>query len=300
MKGDDCVAERNPRDGGFFFNTGGDKCRRRKPEVYAIESRHYRLLSDVFIGFGFDVETFDDFHFEEFFDVRVAVFECLLNAAFVERIRRLVKIAITDLPALSGQIGVALASGDYVILLGGLEYQTTKKILGEIRRDFDSYTAGSGVSDAQAVRGGAAILSQSESPSGDTETKASAPQGNASAARQISDSEPTPSSKRPRFPRSYVRRNSKISKIAAESIGSALREELEPVLDTLDDIGAMLSGLLAERAIDRAPKQPRGWRKCTVENPLGGVIRTKHGRTSVVVGVRKVAKFQPKTKGKSK
>lgn len=209
---------------------------------------------------------------------------------------RVVKLAIADLSALSEQIGDALASGDYVISLGGLEYQTTEKILGEIRRDIDSYTAGSGVSDAQAVRGGAAVSPQSESPSGDTKTKASAPQGNASAARQISEKECA----HPRFPRSYVRRNSKIAKITAESIGSALREELEPVLDALDDIGAMLSELLAEREIDRAPKQPRGWRKCTVENPLGGVIRTKHGRTSVVVGVRKVAKFQPKTKGKSK
>lgn len=209
---------------------------------------------------------------------------------------RVVKIAIADLPALSEQIGDALASDDYVIFLGGIKYQTTEKVLGRIRRDFDSYTAGSGVSDAQAVRGGAAVSPQSESPSGDTKTKASAPQGNASAARQISIEERA----HPRFPRSYVRRNSKIAKIAAESIGSALREELEPVLDALDDIGAMLSELLAERGFDHAPKQPRGWRKCTVENPLGGVIRTKRGRTSVVVGVRKVAKFQPKTKGKSK
>lgn len=209
---------------------------------------------------------------------------------------RVVKLAIADLSALSEQIGDALASGDYVISLGGLEYQTTEKILGEIRRDIDSYTAGSGVSDAQAVRGGAAVSPQSESPSGDTKTKASAPQGNASAARQISEKECA----HPRFPRSYVRRNSKIAKITAESIGSALREELEPVLDALDDIGAMLSELLAAREIDRAPKQPRGWRKCTVENPLGAAICTKHGRTSVVVGVRKVAKFQPKTKGKSK
>ena len=210
---------------------------------------------------------------------------------------RVVKIAIADLPALSEQIGDALASDDYVIFLGGIKYQTTEKVLGRIRRDIDSYTAGSGVSDAQAVRGGAAVSPQSESPSGDTKTKASAPQGNASAARQISDEETTA---HPRFPRSYVRRNSKIAKIAAESIGSALRAELEPVLDALDDIGAMLSELLAERGIDRAPKQPLGWRKCTVENPLGAAIRTKCGRTSVVVGVRKVAKFQPKTKGKSK
>lgn len=80
-----------------------------------------------------------------------------------------------------------------------------------------------------------------------------------------------------------------ITRASAESIGSALREELEPVLDALDDIGAMLSELLAERGFDHAPKQPLGWRKCTVENPLGGVIRTKRGRTSVVVGRRKVS-----------
>lgn len=195
-------------------------------------------------------------------------------------------IAVTAFPDLIAQIDAALADGCEVIALDGAEFSVPEKVLMGIRKEFSSYCC-LGASDANHVHGGGkAVLPQSESLRS-TKTKASAPQGNTSAACQISVEEPI---SHPRFPRSYVRRNSKIAKIAAESIGSALREELEPVLDALDDIGAMLSELLAEREIDRAPKQPRGWRKCTVENPLGGVIRTKHGRTSVVVGTRKISK----------
>lgn len=204
-------------------------------------------------------------------------------------------IAVAALPDLIAQIDAALADGCEVIALDGAEFSAPEKVLSGIRNEF-SYCC-TGASDANHVPSAdKTALPQSESLRS-TKPKASAPQGKASAARQISDEETTA---HPRFPRSYVRRNSKIAKIAVESIGSALRAELEPVLDALDDIGAMLSELLAERGIDRAPKQPLGWRKCTVENPLGAAIRTKCGRTSVVVGVRKVAKFQPKTKGKSK
>lgn len=206
-------------------------------------------------------------------------------------------IAVSSLPKIVAQIDTALADGECEFELGGIRFSADETVLKSIRKEFSSYCCNEGASDANHVRVNPPRVAASESVKKcGAKQKASAPQGSASAARQISIEERA----HPRFPRSYVRRNSKIAKIAAESIGSALRAELEPVLDALDDIGAMLSELLAERGIDRAPKQPLGWRKCTVENPLGAAIRTKCGRTSVVVGVRKVAKFQPKTKGKSK
>lgn len=198
-------------------------------------------------------------------------------------------IAVAALPDFIAQIDAALADGCEVVAPDGAEFSAPEKVLSGIRKEFSSYCC-LGASDAKHALGGVATPTKPQASARAVEP----------AARQISDSEPTPTSKRQRFPRSYVRRNSKIAKIAAESIGSAFRDELEPVLDALDDIGAMLSELLAAREIDRAPKQPLGWRKCTVENPLGAAIRTKCGRTSVVVGVRNVAKFQPKTKGKSK
>lgn len=192
-------------------------------------------------------------------------------------------IAVAALPDLIAQIDTALADGCEVITLDGAEFSAPEKVLTGIKNKF-SYCC-LGASDAKNVPVKPSFDTAESVKKCGAKTKASAPQGSASAARQISIEERA----HPRFPRSYVRRNSKIAKIAAESIGSVLREELEPVLDALDDISAMLSELLAERGIDRAPKQP-----------LGGVIRTKRGRTSAVVGVRKVAKFQPKTKGKSK
>ena len=191
------------------------------------------------------------------------------------------------LPDLIAQIDAALADGCEVIALDGAEFSAPEKVLSGIRKEFSSYCCIGGVSDAKNVPVKPSSDSAESVKKCGAKTKASAPQGNTSVARQISVEEPI---SHPRFPRNYVRRNSKIAKIAAESIGSALREELEPVLDALDDIGAMLSELLSEREIDHAPKQPRGWRKCTVENPLGGVIRTKCGRTSVVVGTRKISK----------
>lgn len=196
-------------------------------------------------------------------------------------------IAVAALPDLIAQIDAALADGCEVIALDGAEFSAPEKVLSGIRKEFSSYCCIGGVSDAKNVPVKLSSDSAESVKKCGAKTKASAPQGNTSVARQISVEEPI---SHPRFPRNYVRRNSKIAKITAESIGSALREELEPVLDALDDIGAMLSELLSEREIDHAPKQPRGWRKCTVENPLGGVIRTKCGRTSVVVGTRKISK----------
>ena len=87
---------------------------------------------------------------------------------------------------------------------------------------------------------------------------------------------------------------------------AAIRADLAEMRESQENFFENLAALLLRVAEvlndggESAPKQPRGSQKCTVEAPPGAAIRTKRGRTSVVVGVRKVAKFQPKTKGKSK
>ena len=76
-----------------------------------------------------------------------------------------------------------------------------------------------------------------------------------------------------------------------------MRESQEDFFENLAALLVRIAEVLNDGG-ESAPKQPRGWQKCTVEAPLGAAIRTKRGRTSVIVGVRKIAKFQPKTKGK--
>ena len=67
-----------------------------------------------------------------------------------------------------------------------------------------------------------------------------------------------------------------------------MRESQADFFENLAALLVRIAEVLNDGGED-APKQPKGWRKCAVENPLGGVIRTKRGRTSVIVGVRKVS-----------
>lgn len=174
-------------------------------------------------------------------------------------------IAVAALPALIEQIDAALADGCEVIALDGAEFSATKKVLSGIRNEF-SYCCIGGVSDAKNVHGAdKAALPQSESLRS-TKPKASAPA--TEQARYISPL--------------CAKGGSDCTAPSASQVRSACGAEV------LNDGG------------EDALKQPKGWRKCAVENPPGAAIRTKRGRTSVVVGVRKIAKFQPKTKGKSK
>lgn len=197
---------------------------------------------------------------------------------------RVVKLAIADLSALSEQIGDALASGDYVIFLGGIKYQTTEKVLGRIRRDFDSYTAGSGVSDAQAVRGGAAILSQPESPSGDAKTKASAPACKPSA-RQICKLTTTETGEADFIAQSVPQVESACGADASavadgliQAFREALQAELAPIRAALEELSFRIEELAVFAKGNSA-----------LDLPESSFPRTKRGRTSVVVGVRKIS-----------
>ena len=201
-------------------------------------------------------------------------------------------IALAALPDLIAQIDAALADGCEVIALDGAEFSAQEKVLSGIRKEFSSYCCIGGVSDANNVHGAdKAAQPQSESLRS-TKPKASAPQGSASAARQIYNEE-------------RKTKNEELSTPAGVAADvSAIRADVAEMRESQADFFENLAALLVRIAEvlndggEDAPKQPKGWRKCAVENPLGAAIRTKRGRTSVVVGVRKVAKFQPKTKGK--
>lgn len=236
-------------------------------------------------------------------------------------------IAVAVLPALVEQIDAALADGCERIALDGAEFSAPEKVLAGIRNEFSLYCCNGGVSDAKNVHGaGKAALPQSESLRS-TKTKASAPQGSASAARYLCkeelDGENHSSYRRAgscgtinnaaihcaKGDADYVApsasqvRSSCSAGVAADV--SAIRADLAEMREAQEDFFENLAALLVRIAEvlngdEDVPKQPKGWQKCAVENPLGAAIRTKRGRTSVVVGVRKIAKFQPKTKGKSK
>lgn len=208
-------------------------------------------------------------------------------------------IAVAELPTLVEQIDAALADGCERIALDGAEFSAPEKVLSGIRNEFSSYCCIGGVSDAKNVHGaGKAALPQSESLRS-TKPKASAPA--TEQARYISplcakgDADYV-------APSASQVRSACGAGVAADvsAIRAGLAEMREEQAEFFENLAALLVRIaeVLNDGGESAPKQPRGWQKCAVENPLGGVIRTKRGRTSVVVGVRKVAKFQPKTKGK--
>lgn len=199
-------------------------------------------------------------------------------------------IAVAALPALVEQIDAALADGCEVIVLAVAEFSATEKVLLGIRNEFSSYCCIGGVSDAKNVHGaGKAALPQSESLRS-TKQKASAPA--TEQARQISplcakgDADYV-------APSASQVRSACGAGVAADV--AAIRADVADLRNSQAEFFENLAALLLRVAEvlndggESAPKQPRGWQKCAVENPLGGVIRTKRGRTSVIVGVRKIS-----------
>lgn len=235
-------------------------------------------------------------------------------------------IAVAALPDLIAQIDAALADGCEIIALDGAEFSAPEKVLSGIRNEF-SYCC-TGASDANHVPVKPSSDSAESVKKCGAKPKASAPQGSASAARYLCKEEldgKNHSSYRragscgtinnaaihcAKGDADYVTPSaSQVRSACGAGVAadvSAIRADLAEMRESQAEFFENLAAILLRVAEvlndggEDAPKQPRGWRKCAVENPLGGVIRTKRGRTSVIVGVRKVAKFQPQTKGKSK
>lgn len=199
-------------------------------------------------------------------------------------------IAVSSLPRIVAQIDTALADGECEFELGGIRFSADEKLLKKIREELSSYCCNVGASDANHVpSAGKAAQPQPESLRS-TKPKASAPA--TEQARYISplcakgDADYV-------APSASQVRSACGAGVAADI--SAIRAGLADLRESQAEFFENLAALLLRVAEvlndggESAPKQPRGWRKCAVENPLGGVIRTKRGRTSVIVGVRKVS-----------
>lgn len=198
-------------------------------------------------------------------------------------------IAVAALPDLIAQIDAALADGCEVITLDGAEFSAPEKVLSGIRKEFSSYCC-TGASDANHVPVKPSSDSAESVKKCGAKPKASAPA--TEQARYISPLCAKGGSDCTAPSASQVR-SACGAGVAADV--SAIRADVAEMRESQEDFFENLAALLLRIAEvlndggEDAPKQPRCWQKCAVENPLGGVIRTKRGRTSVIVGVRKVS-----------
>ena len=199
-------------------------------------------------------------------------------------------IAVASLPKIVAQIDTALAEGDCEFEIGGIRFSADEELLKSIRKEFSSYCCNVGASDANHVpSAGKAAQPQPESLRS-TKPKASAPA--TEQARYISPLCAKGGSDCTAPSASQVR-SACGAGVAADvaAIHADVAEMREEQAEFFENLAALLLRVaeVLNDGGDTAPKQSKGWRKCAVENPLGAAIRTKRGRTSVVVGVRKIS-----------
>ena len=201
-------------------------------------------------------------------------------------------MACSEVPALVEEIDSALADGDFCLSLDGARCSVPEKLLRGIRENLlvlaqptvngaihSSYNAVSGGSDAHVVRGGVSTP---------TKSKASALQGNASAARQnlisqkdtcaYSDVELDNSAHTAQVSADFVNQ-------VARMVGEELRKAVMPLLAEIDAIAALLKECALEVSASK-PARKRNTGKSSTDGKTP--ISTRRGRTSVVVGRRKV------------
>ncbi len=175
----------------------------------------------------------------------------------------------------------ALADGSETFDPGnGQIYEISPELLGELRSILSSYNAVQGGSDANVVR---------EGVSTPIKPKASALQGNASAARQNlisqkdicanSDVELDNSAHTAQVSADFVNQ-------VAQIVGKELRKAVMPLLAEIDAIAALLNECALEVAASK-PARKRNAGKSSTDGKMP--ISTRRGRTSVVVGSRKVS-----------
>lgn len=225
-------------------------------------------------------------------------------------------LACSEVPALVEQIDSAIADGDFCLWFDGARYSVPEKLLRGIRENLlvlapptvngaiHSSYAVSGGSDAHVVRGG---VSTSAKP------KASARQGNASAARQnlISQKDTCANSDVELDNSAHTAQvSADFENQVARIVGEELRKAVMPVLAEIDAITALVKECATELAavskqfITRAPGEFGGQATPPAPRRKGGrdsccpkagrvnaegSIFTRRGRTSVVVGSRKVS-----------
>lgn len=186
-----------------------------------------------------------------------------------------------EIPAKITEIDAALAEDAGLFDAGdGKVYEISPELLGELRGILSSYYAVQGGSDAHVVRGGVSTP---------TKPKASARQGNASAARQNlisqkdicanSDVELDNSAHTAQVSADFVNQ-------VAQIVGKELRKAVMPLLAEIDAIAALLNECALEVSASK-PARKRNAGKSSTDGEMP--ISTRRSRTSVVVGSRKVS-----------
>lgn len=202
-------------------------------------------------------------------------------------------LACSEVPALVEQIDSAIADGDFCLWFDGARYSVPEKLLRGIRENLlvlapptvngaihSSYHAVSGGSGAQVVRGG---VSTSAKP------KASARQGNASAARQnlISQKDTCANSDVELDNSAHTAQvSADFENQVAQIVGKELRKAVMPLLAEIDAIAALINECALEASASK-PARKRNAGKSSTDGKTP--ISIKRGRTSVVVGSRKAS-----------
>ena len=207
-------------------------------------------------------------------------------------------IAVASLPKIVAQIDTALADGECEFEIGGIRFSADEKLLKSIRKELSSYCC-SDVSDANNVPGASRtgiegvnplrratprLSPRLESPTGSTKPKASAPACKPSA-RQICKLTTTETGEADFITQSAPLEDSACGADASEvsdgliqAFRETLRAELAPIRAVLEE----LSFKAEELAVFAKGNS-------VLPLPESSFPRTKRGRTSVVVGVRKIS-----------
>ncbi len=194
-------------------------------------------------------------------------------------------IAVSSLPKIVAQIDTALADGECEFELGGIRFSADEKLLKSIRKEFSSYCyCCEGVSDANHAPVNPPRVAASESVKKcGAKQKASAPQGSASAARHFDSSTATGEA-------AFIAQSAPLADSACgadasavadgliQAFRAALQAELAPIRATLDALSFKVEEMAVFAKGDSA-----------LPLPESSFPRTKRGRTSVVVGVRKIS-----------
>lgn len=211
-------------------------------------------------------------------------------------------LACSELPALVEQIDSALADGDLYMLLDGERFALPEKLLRGIRENLlvlAPPTVNGAIHSSYAVQGGSDAHVVREGVSTPTKPQVSARADGGSVPEASSPSEVAGS----------VGRQLSNDEIA-RAVGEELRKAVIPVLAEIDAITALVKECAAELAavskqfITRAPGEFGGQATPPAPRRKGGrdsycpkagrvnvegSIFTRRGRTSVVVGRRKVS-----------
>ena len=226
-------------------------------------------------------------------------------------------LACSEVPALVEQIDSAIADGDFCLWFDGARYSVPEKLLRGIRENLlvlapptvngaihSSYNAVSGGSDAQVVRGGVSTPVKSKAPARAAALPHCASDFNEERDRRIAKASAVRAEPFNGSGTAAADFERQISRI----VGDELRKAVMPLLAEIDAIAALVKECAAElaavskkfttRVRIETEKRDRRIAKANAvrAEPFDGSgtaaegsISTRRGRTSVVVGRRKVS-----------